>query len=159
MDTSLIFIPLAFHLNHPSPHTHTHVCLKNSSIHIMENYMSNNSKRQGVAIKGRQGLSWSLSGKESTLQCRWHWFSPWSGKIPHALERLSPEPMCAPQLLSLCSGVGEPQMLSLRATATEAHTPRACALQQEKPLQWEAHSRLQWEAHSRQQRVAPAVCS
>ena len=32
----------------------------------------------------------------------------------------------------------EPQLLSLRATTTEAHMPRAHALQQEKPPQWEA---------------------
>ena len=37
---------------------------------------------------------------------------------------------------------------SLRATTTEAHAPRARALQQEKPLQW--------EARAPQQRVAPA---
>ena len=42
-------------------------------------------------------------------------FSPLSGKIAHAMELLSP-----------------------RATTTEAHTPRACALQQEKPRQQEA---------------------
>ena len=45
-------------------------------------------------------------------QCRGHGFDPWSGKIPHAAEQLSP---CA--------------------TTTEAHTPRARALQQEKPPQ------------------------
>ena len=39
-----------------------------------------------------------------------------------------------PQLLSLCSRAREPQLLSPRATAAEAHTPRARALQ-EKPLQ------------------------
>ena len=32
----------------------------------------------------------------------------------------------------------EPQLLSPPATTTEAHTPRACAPQQEKPPQWEA---------------------
>ena len=31
-----------------------------------------------------------------------------------------------------------PQLRSLRAATTEAHIPRSCALQQEKPLQWEA---------------------
>ena len=31
-----------------------------------------------------------------------------------------------------------PQLLSPRAATTEAHAPRACALQQEKPLQREA---------------------
>ena len=46
-----------------------------------------------------------------------HRFELWSGKIPHATEQLSP-----------------------RATTTEARTPRACALQQEKPPQWEARA-------------------
>ena len=41
----------------------------------------------------------------------------------------------APQLLSLCSRGREPQLLSPRATTTEACTPRARAPQQEKPLQ------------------------
>ena len=36
------------------------------------------------------GLPWWLSGEESASQCRRHGFSPWSGKIPHAMERLSP---------------------------------------------------------------------
>ena len=39
----------------------------------------------------------------------------------------------APQLLRLRSGALKPQLLSLRATTTEAHVPRACAPQQEKP--------------------------
>ena len=51
-----------------------------------------------------------------TLQGR---FEPWSGKIPHATEQLSP-----------CAATTEP-----RATTTEARTPRACVPQQEKPLQ------------------------
>ena len=42
---------------------------------------------------------------------------------------------CEPQLLSLRSIAREPQLLIPRATTTEARTPRACALQQEKPLQ------------------------
>ena len=46
---------------------------------------------------------------------------------------------CVPLLLSPC------------ATTTEACAPRARALQQEKPLQWEAHA-PQW-------RVAPAHCN
>ena len=54
----------------------------------------------------------------------------------------------APQLLSLRSRAHEPQLLSPRATTTEARTPRAHAPQQEKPLQW--------EAHAPQRRVAPA---
>ena len=42
-------------------------------------------------------------------------FDPWSLKIPYVMERLSP-----------------------RATTTEAQVPKAYALQEEKPLQWEA---------------------
>ena len=41
----------------------------------------------------------------------------------------------APQLLSLHSGARKPQLLSPRATTTEAHAPRAHALQQVKTLQ------------------------
>ena len=52
-----------------------------------------------------------------------------------------------PQLLSLHSGAREPQ-LSPRGTTAEAHVPRAHALQQERPPQW--------EAHALQRRVAPA---
>ena len=45
----------------------------------------------------------------------------------------------APRLLSLRSGAHEPQLLSPRATTTAARAPRAHALQQERPPQWEAH--------------------
>ena len=38
------------------------------------------------------GLPWWLSGKASACQCRRHRFDPWSRKIPHAMEHLSP--MC-----------------------------------------------------------------
>ena len=41
----------------------------------------------------------------------------------------------APQLLSLRSRAHGPQLLSPRATTTEACVPRACAPQQEKPPQ------------------------
>ena len=40
-----------------------------------------------------------------------------------------------PQLLSLCSRAREPQLLRPHAATTEAHAPRARALQQEKPPQ------------------------
>ena len=46
----------------------------------------------------------------------------------------------APQLLSLRSRAHEPQLLSPWATTTEARAPRAHALQQEKPPQWEARA-------------------
>ena len=41
----------------------------------------------------------------------------------------------APQLLSLRSRAHEPRLLSPHATTTEARTPRAQALKQEKPPQ------------------------
>ena len=42
-----------------------------------------------------------------------------------------------------------PQLLSMRATTTEARTPRARALQQEKPPQWEARALQQGVAPTR----------
>ena len=73
--------------------------------------------RKNDEIKmGCPGLHWWCSGEESACQCTGHRFDPWSGKIPHAMEQLSP-----------------------RATATEARVPGARAPQQEKPPQWEAH--------------------
>ena len=54
----------------------------------------------GPAVKNPPvGLSRWFSGWESTCQCRGYGFDPWSGKIPHAVEQLSPwatttEPTC-----------------------------------------------------------------
>ena len=56
------------------------------------------------------GLPWWHSGWESACQCREHGFEPWSGKIPHAAEQLSPW-----------------------ATTTELCASGACAPQQERP--------------------------
>ena len=67
-----------------------------------------------------------------------------------------------PQLLSLHSTAHEPQLLSPRATTTEALMPSTCAPQQEKqPCKPRAHAPqqekpLQGEAHAPQRRVAPA---
>ena len=36
------------------------------------------------------GLPWWHSGWESACRCRGHGFEPWSGRIPHAAEQLSP---------------------------------------------------------------------
>ena len=71
------------------------------------------------------------------MPCRGYQFDPWSGKIPHAAEQLSP----GATLPIPCS--------------------RASALQQEKPPQWEActgqldsssHLPQLEKAHTRQQR-------
>ena len=55
---------------------------------------------------------------------------------------------CALEPTSHSYWAREPQLLSPRATATEAHVPRARVPQQKKPPQW--------EAHAPQGRVAPA---
>ena len=58
-------------------------------------------------------LPWWLSGKESTCQCRGHWFNPWSRKIPHAMGQLSlcattPEAVCLePMLVNKRNHCGE----------------------------------------------------
>ena len=80
-----------------------------------------------------EGIPRWPSGKESTCQCRRHRFDPWSGKIPHAAGHLS-----------LCT------------TTTESMHPRAHALQQEKPPQWEAQAlRLESSPHSPQLQKNP----
>ena len=53
------------------------------------------------------GLPWWRSGWESACQCRGHGFKPWSWKIPHTAEQLSPwatttEPTCH-NYCSLCA--------------------------------------------------------
>ena len=66
---------------------------------------------------------WS-SGQETTLQCKGHRIDPWSWKILHAMEQLSP-----------CATTTEPVLDSRRAAPTKAWVPKACALQQEALLQ------------------------
>ena len=73
------------------------------------------------------GLPWQLSGKESACHRRRRRYDPRSGKIPRA-----------PEQLSLCALISEPVLQGPGDATTEAHTPRACASQQEKPRQWKA---------------------
>ena len=87
-------------------------------------------------FKKLQGLPWWLSGKESACQCRRYGFDSWSRKIPH----ISGDSARAPKLLSLCSRAWGPQLL-------KPSCPTAYALQQERPLQWEARA-LQLELSS-----------
>ena len=61
--------------------------------------------------QGSLGLPWWSGGKESTCWCGGH------RKMPHATGQLGPY-----------------------TTATEPMCHRACAPQQEKPPQWEAHT-------------------
>ena len=80
------------------------------------------AQRIKVKVKNQGLPSWS-SGKESFCQHRGPRFNSWSRKIPHG-----------------------PGQLSLCATTTEARVPRAWALQQEKPLQWEAYTPQLWSS-------------
>ena len=59
----------------------------------------------------KTGLSRWSSGKESACHCRRHRFNPWSRKIPHASEQLSPS-----------ATTTEPVLWSPQATTTEART-------------------------------------
>ena len=72
------------------------------------------------------GCPWWFNGKEFACQCRGHRFDPRSGKIPHAMEQLSPwATTTEPVLWSLGT---EPQL-------PEPTSPRALAQQQEPPPQ------------------------
>ena len=57
-----------------------------------------------------------------------------------------------PKLLNPCSRDHKPQLLSPCTATTEAHAPRACAPQQEKPLQQVAHTLQLEKSHMQQQR-------
>ncbi|KAF4008139.1 hypothetical protein G4228_019781 [Cervus hanglu yarkandensis] len=70
------------------------------------------------------GLLWWLSGQESACQCRRHPL-PWSGKLPHAAEQLSP-----------CSTALEPgnhNYCTHPLQLPKPPRPGTCALKQEKP--------------------------
>ena len=79
------------------------------------------------SISGAGGLPWWLSGWESACQFRGHRFDPWSRNIPHATEQLSP---CA--------------------AATEAHAPRAYALQREVTAMRSLSTAMESSLHSPQ---------
>ena len=66
---------------------------------------------------------------------------------------------CSPQLLSPRSRARKPQLPSPCAAATEAHTSRACALQQEKPPQWNAGMPKRGRAPARRNQRKPAQSS
>ena len=86
------------------------------------------------------GLPWWLNGKETACQCRGHRFSPWSGKIPHASEQLSP---CATSI--------EPPFQSPETATTEAHPLEPVLRNKRSPCNGKP-------AH-RNSRVSPAFCN
>ena len=54
---------------------------------------------QRKSKKSFWGLPWWLRGKESAYNCRRRGFDPWSGKIPQAVEQLSPSGKTAEPVL------------------------------------------------------------
>ena len=97
------------------------------------------------------GLPWWFSGKESSYQYRRHRFDPWSHLPQSNLAHV-------PQLLSLCSGAWELQLLSLCTTAAEVCMPRTPAPQQEKPQQREALAlQLERSLHDIKDQAQPYV--
>ena len=101
------------------------------------------------------GLPWWLSWKESSRQSRRRGFNPWSGKIPHATEELSP-----------CATATEPVLYSLGATATEptsCNYGSLCALMpmlwnKRRPPHWETCG-LQLENSSHSSQLEKSLCS
>ena len=69
-------------------------------------------------------VQWLKKKKKSACQCRRHEFDAWSGKIPHAEEQLS-----------LCATTSEPVLYIWEPQLLKPACPRACALQEKKPLQ------------------------
>ena len=103
---------------------------------------------------------WSIHGASymEATQLGFRKGHPWTSLVIHCIGILLPMQGTRVQSLVLedstchrATKTLEPQLLSLRATTTEAGVPRACALQQEKPLQW--------KAHALQQRVVSALCN
>ena len=66
-------------------------------------------------------LPWWLGGKEPTCQYRRQGFSLWSGKIPHALEQISP---CATTIEPVLHGL-EAELLSTCSAHYWAHAPES----------------------------------
>ena len=86
---------------------------------------------------GGGSFPWCLSGKETTCQSRRLEFNPWSRKIPHGREQLSP--LC--HIYWAC--VLQPGSCNHGAHVSQLLMPsssRACAPPREKPLQREAQA-------------------
>ena len=96
-----------------------------------------------------RGFPWWYSGWEVTCQCRGHGFNPWSGKVSHALEPLSPSTTS----MGFCSRAQEPQLLSLCATTTEARVPQSPHAATTEPVL------LEPVLHKRRQDSKPVHCN
>ena len=104
-------------------------------INLKEIPTQTHEKQSAEKKRPREGLSWWYSGCKSNCQSRGTGSVSGLGRF-HILQS---NEACAPQLLIPCT------------TTTTACAPRACALQQKKPLQW--------EAHAPHQRAAPSYCN
>ena len=94
-------------------------------------------KRRNIFIWKYKPFGSFLGGRESSRQCRRHGFDPWSGKIPPGLKQLSPCPT------SIGPGAQEPGSHNYGARELQLpklECPRAHALQQENPLQWQVRA-------------------
>ena len=85
---------------------------------------------------------------ESACQCRGPGFYPWSRKIPHVTEQLSP--------WATTTEAHKPQLLSPHAAATEARMPRACALWREATAMRSPRTTMKSSPHSPQLEEARA---
>ena len=147
-----VWAPLCTHARaHAHTHTHTHAYfplmqmglrIKQQEINILWNIWPYPSHRVnscehinqiklifffspshlGENIKNQRGLPWWYSGWGASCQCGGHGLDPWSGKIPHAKEQLSP-----------WGTTTEPSSCNYWA-----HAPRARAPLQGKTPQWGA---------------------
>ena len=107
--------------------------------HIKGDYVLEMRSRGIMCIQTTtaKGLPWWLSGKESACQCTRRGFDLWSGKIPHAMEQLSP---CATTTWVCALEPGNRNFWSHVPQLLTPTCPRAGAPQREKPLQREAHT-------------------
>ena len=109
---------------------HASACLNNWTAFV-ENFL--HCIAFALLLKITQlGLLWWFGGKEATCQRKKHKFHPWSKKVPHASEQLSP-------WATATEWAEEPQLLSPCATTPEADEPRPHAPQKkshcdEKPV-------------------------
>ena len=114
----------------------------------MHNVQDTIQNSHNAKIKHDRDFPGSTVGKSLPAKVGGMRVRSWLGMIPHAREQLKTH---APQPLSSSSRAHRSQLVSSHAAATEAHVPRACAPQQEKPLQR--------EAQAPQRRVVPTPCN
>ena len=94
--------------------------------------------------KYQTGLPWWVSGEESICQCQRHGSNPQSGKIPQAMEQLSP-----------CATAIEPVLESLGAATTEVRTPQSPCCKN--PPQQEGHISREKSARCNEDPAQPKI--